>query len=441
MRRLLALISLVLTLSAESLSEQFRDGVPSYSDLYDSGTVGSLKADVQAICDPALLGRKAGSEGEKELAQYLSAELEKAGLDLLYGPNGDVFGINVDGDTLVSRNVAAILTGSDKQLRHRYIVIGARMDHLGSYRMTRDEESIEVVYPGANASASGLACLLALARHIAQTPEAFRKSILLVAFGASEQGCAGSWYFLNRSFPSVKDIDFMVELDALGQGTQGFYAYTASNYDLNRAVESAGAKLQPVKPTLTTQETYPGDHRAFYGSEIPSVVFTTGRYATHNTPRDTPDQLDWDAMEMQLEYLYNFLREQASNVESTDFIEPVAPETPDDQVFGYYECDQPPMFLNSPRIDRFMQEWVYRYLKYPDSAIQEGVQGTVQVSFVIEKDGSVTNVRVARSVDERLDQAAVDVVNVSPKWKAARRHGKKVRSALTLPIEFRLKKK
>ena len=441
MKCLPAVIFLFLTLAVQNLSAQFRDGISPYADLYDSGTVGSLKADVQTICDPALLGRKAGSAGEKELAQYLSAELEKAGLDLLYGPDGDVFGMNVDGDTLVSRNVAAILTGSDKQLRHRYIVVGARMDHLGSYRMTRDGESVEVVYPGANASASGLASLLSLARHIARTPEAFRKSILLVAFGASEQGCAGSWYFLNRSFPSVKEIDFMVELDALGLGSQGFYAYTASNADLNRAVENAGAKLQPVKPTLTSQEIYPGDHRAFYGSEIPSVVFTTGRYAAHNSPRDTPDQLDWDAMEMQLEYLYNFLREQASNVEPTDFVEPAALEPKDDQVFGYYECDQPPMFLNSPRIDRFMQEWVYRYLKYPDSAIQEGVQGTVQVSFIIEKDGSLSNVRIARSADERLDQAALDVVNVSPKWRPARLHGKKVRSALTIPIEFRLKKK
>ena len=88
-----------------------------------------------------------------------------------------------------------------------------------------------------------------------------------------------------------------------------------------------------------------------------------------------------------------------------------------------------------------MQEWVYRYVKYPDSAIRDGVQGTVQVNFIIEKDGSVSNVHVVRSLDERLDEAAENVVRISPKWKPARMHGKKVRSTLTIPIEFILKRK
>ena len=438
MRRLWFLCFL---LAAPLLHAQYRDDV-SLESLYDSDGVAALKADVSYICSPAHQGRKAGSPGEKDVASYVYRELEKAGLEMLTSAEGDIFGIQGEKDTLISRNIVGVLSGADEALRYRYIVIGAHMDHLGSYQMMRDGRVEDVVYPGANGNASGIASLLALARHIAATGTAFKKSILFVAFGAGCDSFAGAWYFLNRSFAYTKDIDFMINLDMLGYGSQGFYAYTASNADLNRAIEATSRDLQPVKPVLTTQEPYPSDHRAFYAKEIPSVLFTTGRYSCHNTPRDTPDELDWNNMELQLEYIYNFTRDQASNTGTIDFIEkPVASRPDDEPVYGYYDCDVPPIFLGSPKIDRFMQEWVYRYVKYPDSAIRDGVQGIVQVNFIIEKDGSVSNVRVVRSQDERLDEAALNVVRISPKWKPARMHGKKVRSTLTIPIEFILKRK
>ena len=438
MRRIWILLFL---LAAPLLRAQYRDDV-SLESLYDSDGVSALKTDVAYICSPAHRGRKAGSPGEKDVAEYVWRELEKAGLEMLTSVEGDVFGIQGEKDTLISRNVIGVLPGADDVLRNRYIVIGAHIDHLGAYQMMRDGVAEEVVYPGANANASGVASLLALARHISATGTAFKKSILFIAFGSGCDSFAGAWYFLNRSFSYTKDIDFMINLDVLGYGSQGFYAYTASNADLNRAIEATSRDLQPVKPTLTSQEPYPSDHRAFYAKEIPSVLFTTGQYASHNSPRDTPDELDWNYMELQLEYIYNFVRDQASNPAPIDFIEPVVDAKQEDEiVYGYYDCDLPPIFLGSPRIDRFMQEWVYRYVKYPESAIREGVQGTVQVNFIIEKDGSVSNVHVVRSLDERLDEAAVNVVQISPKWKPARMHGKKVRSTLTIPIEFILKRK
>lgn len=432
---------LCFLLSAPLLHAQYRDDV-SLESLYDSEGVAALKADVSYICSPAHRGRKAGASGEKDVAAYVYRELEKAGLVMLSSEEGDVFGIQGEKDTLVSRNIIGVLAGADELLRNRYIVIGAHMDHLGAYQMMRDGVPEEVVYPGANGNASGLASLLALARHIAETGTAFKKTIIFIAFGAGCDSFSGAWYFLNRSFEDTKHIDFMINLDMLGNGTQGFYAYTSSNADLNRAIEATSRGLQPVKPVLTSQEPYPSDHRAFYAKEIPSVLFTTGRYSSHNTPRDTPEALDWNEMELQLEYIYNFVRDQASNAGTIDFIEaPSEPKPDEETVYGYYDCDVPPAFLGSTRIDRFMQDWVYRYVKYPESAIRDGVQGTVQVNFIIEKDGSVSHVRLARSCDERLDEAAMNVVRISPKWKPARMHGRKVRCTLTIPIEFILKRK
>ena len=63
------------------------------------------------------------------------------------------------------------------------------------------------------------------------------------------------------------------------------------------------------------------------------------------------------------------------------------------------------------------------------------------VQFVIDKDGSVTDVKVVKSVDEELDAEALKVIQASPKWKAGKVGGQKVRASITLPVEFRLEKK
>ena len=74
------------------------------------------------------------------------------------------------------------------------------------------------------------------------------------------------------------------------------------------------------------------------------------------------------------------------------------------------------------------------------SAIEQNVQGQVLVSFIVEQDGSVTDVRVEHGIDERLDDEAVRVVSVSPKWIPGQIKGRKVRTRIVIPVEFRLKK-
>ena len=118
--------------------------------------------------------------------------------------------------------------------------------------------------------------LMELARMVGTNSILFRRSVIFVAFGASAESYAGAWYFINRAFSSSDKIDAMVNLDMLGTGYNGFYAYTSSNADMNSLVTRLSAELQPVHPEVVAAEPYPSDHRAFYSSEIPSVMFTTG---------------------------------------------------------------------------------------------------------------------------------------------------------------------
>lgn len=82
------------------------------------------------------------------------------------------------------------------------------------------------------------------------------------------------------------------------------------------------------------------------------------------------------------------------------------------------------------------REYIQKNLKYPDIAAENGIQGRVFVSFVVEPNGEVSNVRVVRGVDPSLDREAVRVVESSPKWTPGKQRGKPVRVSFTFPIIF-----
>lgn len=425
------------------LSAQFRNDI-SYDDLYDSETTGALKTHIRSLSASHLEGRKAGTEGERLAADYVRQAFKDSGVDVISPEEGDVFGIKTEaGDTLTSRNVVGFVQGYDKELRNRYVVVGARLDNLGTMTVNVDGRKVERVYYGANGNASGLAAMLELARMVQTNSILFRRSVLFVAFGASAETYAGAWYFLNRSFGDADSIDAMINLDMLGTGSNGFYAYTSSNADMNTIITALTGELQPVQPQITAAEPYPSDHRAFYSKEIPSVMFTTGKYPEHNTDRDTESIIEYDALERELEYLYNFTLAVANtNIKLAFRSDKVPSRGPSyDDVVSYYDCDYRPAFLNSTDPAQFLEKWVYQYLKYPESAVRNGIQGKVMVDFIIGKDGKVTDVRVVRGVDPELDEEAVRVVSASPKWKPGRVNGVKVRTSMTIPVEFRLTKK
>ncbi len=433
MKKLLVLFLLAVAVPAAA---QYRGG---YAELRDSETVRALKGHVSFLASAALEGRKAGSEGEKEAASYLYGALEEAGLDMLTGSEGDLFGIARGADTLSSRNVFGVVQGYDPALRDRYIVVGARIDNLGTNTLTVDGETVTQTYFGANGNASGMALLVELARKVAGRSILFRRSVVFVGFGASCEGFAGAWYFLNRSFAGRESIDAMINLDMLGAG-EGFYAYTASNRDLNLILSAMERQLLPIVPEVTAAEPYPSDHRAFYSGEIPAVFFTTGFYAEHDTPRDTPSLLDYDSMERELEYLFLVVQELASRDNAPSFRQELQAEVPAKAV-SYYDCDVPPVFLKRLGIKGFMDRWVYAYLRYPQAAVEEGIQGRVHVQLRIDRKGKVRDVRVVKGVSPLLDEEAVRVIAASPDWKPGKVDGKPVDCVLTLPVDFILEKK
>jgi len=85
-----------------------------------------------------------------------------------------------------------------------------------------------------------------------------------------------------------------------------------------------------------------------------------------------------------------------------------------------------------------MMKHLSRSLKYPDEAAENGIQGKVFVAFVVERDGSINEVKVLRGIGGGCDQEAIRVVKGMPKWTPGKLAGKEVRVRYNLPIIFKL---
>ena len=86
-----------------------------------------------------------------------------------------------------------------------------------------------------------------------------------------------------------------------------------------------------------------------------------------------------------------------------------------------------------------MMKWLAENVKYPKVAEENGIQGRVVCTFVVERDGSITGVQVARSIDPSLDKEAVRVLKSMPRWTPGKQGGSPVRVKYTVPVSFRLK--
>lgn len=85
------------------------------------------------------------------------------------------------------------------------------------------------------------------------------------------------------------------------------------------------------------------------------------------------------------------------------------------------------------------REWVQKRLRYPQIAQENNIAGRVTLSFVIEKDGSLTNIEVMQSPDRSLSEEAIRVLKTSPKWEPGRQRNQPVRVKYTLPVAFQIR--
>ena len=166
-------------------------------------------------------------------------------------------------------------------------------------------------------------------------------------------------------------------------------------------------------------------------------------------PRWTPETRNQVALASEVMIPVSFYRHVVTD-EAKIFI-PVAEKTPktskdvstqpepfddDEQMKVFDVVEQMPAFPGGPNA---LFDYLSKNVKYPAVAEENGVQGRVIVTFVVERDGSITKVKVAKSIDPSLDKEAERVISSMPHWIPGKQSGKAVRVTYTVPVEFRLR--
>ena len=137
---------------------------------------------------------------------------------------------------------------------------------------------------------------------------------------------------------------------------------------------------------------------------------------------DLGDDVDWNAMADQDEVTQEYTQ-----------IEEVEEEAKEEEIFVFVEEE-----AGYPGGEEARMKFLNDNLVYPAQAREAGLEGKVFIEFVVEKDGRLTDIRVKKSVAPSLDNEAIRVVKMMPKWNPGKQRNTAVRSRFTMPINFKL---
>ena len=231
--------------------------------------------------------------------------------------------INVTQKETGSRNVVALLPGTDKVLKNEYIVVGAHYDHLGMGGPGSGSRAVDTlaVHNGADDNASGVAVVIQLAEKLASEKNN-KRSIIFVAFGAEEMGLVGSKAFTNQPPVETEEMVAMMNFDMVGRldsesnglsigGTQTALETEELLTDLNTDFELA----------FSPEGVGPSDHASFYLQNIPVFFISTGAHSDYHTPNDDANLINYEGAKKVADYSYNVISEVANRETSLTFQE------------------------------------------------------------------------------------------------------------------------
>ncbi|MGE0021109.1 MAG: M28 family peptidase [Draconibacterium sp.] len=237
-------------------------------------------------------------------------------------PVSKVTGANVSATVNVllseaeTRNVVALLQGTDANLKNEYVVVGAHYDHLGMGGPGSGSRMVDTVavHNGADDNASGVATIIQLAEKLAGLKNN-KRSIIFVAFGAEEMGLVGSKAFVNKPPVETDKMAAMFNFDMVGR-------LDAQN-GLSIGGSQTGKESEALMNQLNTgfnlafspEGVGPSDHASFYLQNIPVFFVSTGAHSDYHTPLDDAELINFEGVKKVADYA-TLLVENVSNRET-----------------------------------------------------------------------------------------------------------------------------
>lgn len=261
--------------------------------------VNEVKAHVYRLASPEFLGRR--GPGAARASRHIEEAFRRLGLEPAFG---DSFFQAIpslvtrdDGEppAFLGRNVAAVLPGSDPELRNEWIILSAHFDHLGKHG--------DLLYPGADDNASGVAMLLEAAEWFALRKDRPRRSVMFVAFDLEESALLGSTHFAAHPPRDFGKLKAFLTADMLGRSMANvmreyvFVLGTETAPQLQQAVKETppevGLRLGTLGADIIGTR---GDYGPFRDRRVPFLFFSTGQHPDYHRPSDTPEKIDYEKL-------------------------------------------------------------------------------------------------------------------------------------------------
>jgi Zn-dependent M28 family amino/carboxypeptidase len=190
--------------------------------------------------------------------------------------------------------VIAVLPGTDPQLTHEAIVIGAHRDHFG--------RQAGLLFPGADDNASGTAVMLEVARVLAKAGAHPGRTILFISFSGEEQGLAGSRLYVERPLVPTTMTRTMINIDHAGVGN-GRLTVGVTGLEKNVALEAG--QVSGLTDMLDVFGFFPGgDHVPFKEAGVPTITVVSGGVHPHfHQPTDTADTINPEILQTVARYV------------------------------------------------------------------------------------------------------------------------------------------
>ena len=280
-----------------------------------------LAAHVNFLAQPALAGRKPQTHGSSVARQYIVDRFKAYGL-VPWGREKDYvqsFGYG--------NNIIGVLQGSDTNLSSEFVLVSAHYDHLG-----KDHGKLCL---GAADNASGVAALLETAKQMSRYEQRPKRSVVFATFDSEEMMLLGSFAFSCRPDVEKARIVAVLNMDILGRDfmdvvpdtlfVTGTELYPSLREQIFRSGTNAGVDVRPIGTDLVGPR---GDHVAFEQRPIPCMFFSSGMYGDYHKPTDTPDKLNYAAIERATKIVFETARELANGgeIQSTPLANGCDPE-------------------------------------------------------------------------------------------------------------------
>lgn len=284
---------------------------------------------ISFLASPKMAGRFPGTKENRKVVRYLIKNFKQAGIKSLGSSYIQNFKAKIrvkkgvtDTPVVETQNVIGFIEGTDPVLKHEFIVLGAHYDHLGMGGPSSKKPDTVGIHLGADDNASGTAALLEIGEKLAANRKELKRSVLLIAFGAEEQGLLGSKYFVEHPVIPFSAIRLMLNMDMVGRMNTEKQLYMGGAASFDGGMELM-KKLGPetgINPIVIAYDVGGSDHVSFYKKNIAVLGFHTGGHAQYHTPEDDFAHINVPGEKLVCDYIYKAIVAVASREGAISFV-------------------------------------------------------------------------------------------------------------------------